>query len=79
MVCFAGCETKGLFIQLHAFFESHASPAKHFHQRLFSDCKYPLPHFSSGYSDWFAACYVCDCSGKPLLLIFKDVNAMLCF
>ena len=65
----AGCQTKGILIQLHAFFESHSNFAKYFYQRLLSDCKYSLPHVSRGYSDWFGACYVCDCSGKSFLLL----------
>jgi hypothetical protein len=75
----AGCQTKGLLTQLYAFFESHANLAKHFYQRLFPDCKYPLPHIPRGYSDWFGACYVCDCSGKSLLLLLWNCAVVLAF
>lgn len=75
----AGCQKKGLPLQLHAFFESHANLAKYFYQRLFPHCKYPLPHVPRRYSDWFGACYVCDCSGKPPLLIICNYAVLLAF
>jgi len=75
----AGCQTEGILIQLYAFFESHANLAKYFYQCLLSNCRYPLPHLSRCYNNWFGACDVCDCPGKPSLLDFKGMKTVLCF
>lgn len=67
----AGCQAKGLFIQLHAVFKSHANLAKYFYQCLFSNCRYSLPHLSRGYNTWSGACYVCYCPGKHSFSVLK--------